>query len=172
MARVLTLAPLGERVSRSSGTGEGVKAVKPEGKARTVTSERPRRKQRSLARSVAQIARARDLRRNETESEEIAWGLLRGLRVKGFRFRRQYAVGQYIVDFCCPQQRLIVELDGSAHAQPGQVAQDRRRAAHLNRRGYTVARFPNGIVLEAPELFVDKVLKLAWSLPGSCTVAL
>ena len=172
MARVLTLAPLGERVSRLAGTGEGVKAVKTEGKARTVTSQRPRRKQRSLARGVGQIARARELRRNETESEEIAWRLLRGLRVKGFRFRRQYAVGQYLVDFCCPQQRLIVELDGSAHAQPGQVAQDRRREAHLNRRGYTVARFPNGIVLEAPELFVDKVLKLAWSLPSSCPIAL
>ena len=169
MARVVTLAPLGERVSRLAGTGEGVKAVKPEGKAPTVTGERPRRKQRSLARSVRQIARGRELRRNETESEEIAWRLLRGLRVKGFRFRRQYAVGQYIVDFYCPQQRLIVELDGSAHAQPGQAAQDRRRDSHLNRRGYTVARFPNGIVLEAPQLFVDKVLKLAWSLPCSCT---
>ena len=154
------------------GPGEGVKAVKREGKVRTITSEGPRRKERSLARSVRQIARARELRRNETESEEIAWRLLRGLRVKGFRFRRQYAVGQCIVDFCCPQQRLIVELDGSAHAQPGQAAQDKRRDAHLSRTGYTVARFPNGIVLQAPELFVDKVLKLAWSLPGSCIVAL
>jgi very-short-patch-repair endonuclease len=63
-------------------------------------------------------------------------------------------------------------LDGSAHAQPGQVSQDRRREAHLNRRGYTVARFPNGIVLEAPELFADKVLKLAWSLPSTCPIAL
>ena len=130
MARVLTLAPLGERVSRLAGTGEGVKAVKTEGKARTAASERPRRKQRSLARSLRQIARARELRRNETESEEIAWRLLRGLRVKGFRFRRQYAVGQYIVDFCCPQQRLIVELDGSAHgpAGPGGAGQPPRRS--------------------------------------------
>ena len=71
-------------MSRLAGTGEGVKVVKPEGKAPTVTGERPRRKQRSLARSVRQIARGRELRRNETESEEIAWRLLRGLRVKGF----------------------------------------------------------------------------------------
>jgi len=124
------------------------------------------RQRRSLARSEAQIAWARDLRRNQTECEEMAWRLLRTLRFRGFKFRRQHAVGQYVVDFCCPQRRLIVELDGSVHAQPSQARRDASRDAELKRWGYTVRRFPNGIVVEAPELFLEKVLDVAWSLPN------
>jgi len=95
--------------------------------------------------------------------------LLRTLRFKGFRFRRQHAVGGYIVDFCCPKRHLIVELDGSVHAQPSQTRRDAGRDAELRRMGYIVTRFPNGIVLEAPELFVEKVLDVAWSLPNAFT---
>jgi very-short-patch-repair endonuclease len=78
-------------------------------------------------------------------------------------------VGQYVVDFCCPQRRLIVELDGGVHAQPGQTRRDTSREAQLKRMGYTVTRFPNGIVTDAPELFVRKVLDIAWSLPNAFT---
>jgi very-short-patch-repair endonuclease len=76
-------------------------------------------------------------------------------------------VGQYIVDFCCPQRGLIVELDGSVHTQPSQTKRDTSRDAELKCMGYTVTRFPNGIVLEAPELFLEKVLDVAWSLPNA-----
>jgi very-short-patch-repair endonuclease len=127
------------------------------------------RQRRSVSRSDAQIARARELRRNETESEKAAWRLLRALRFNGFKFRRQYTVGRYVVDFCCPQRRLIVELDGSVHAQASQTRHDARRDAQLKRIGYTVMRLPNGIVTEAPELFVGKVLDVAWSLPNAFT---
>jgi uroporphyrinogen-III synthase len=123
------------------------------------------RRHRSLARGPVQIARARDLRQTETASEQAAWRLLRNLRLKGFKFRRQHPVGQYIVDFCCPQRRLIIELDGSVHGQPRQARRDTMRDAHLARMGYTMARFPNGMVLQAPELFVEKVLNMAWSQP-------
>jgi very-short-patch-repair endonuclease len=127
------------------------------------------REARSPARSGSQIARARELRRDQTESEEAAWRLLRTFRFKGFKFRRQHQVGQCIVDFCCPQRRLIVELDGSVHAQPSQTRRDAGRDAELKRMGYTVLRFPNGIVTEAPELFARKVLDMAWSLPNAFT---
>jgi uroporphyrinogen-III synthase len=123
------------------------------------------RRHRSLARGPVQIARARDLRQTETASEQAAWRLLRNLRLKGFKFRRQHPVGQYIVDFCCPQRRLIIELDGSVHGQPSQAKRDTMRDARLRRMGYKVARFPNGMVLAAPELFVEKVLNRAWSQP-------
>jgi type I restriction enzyme R subunit len=142
--------------------GEGVKAVKPE-------TTQCYRQRRPLARREAQIAKARELRCNETKSEEAAWRLLRVLRFKGFKFRRQHAVGRYIVDFCCPKRRLIVELDGSVHAQPSQTRRDASRDAELKRMGYAVTRFPNGMVLEAPELFVEKVLDAAWSLPSFFT---
>jgi very-short-patch-repair endonuclease len=62
-----------------------------------------------------------------------------------------------------------VELDGSVHAQPSQTKRDTSRDAELKLMGYTVKRFPNGIVLEAPELFLEKVLDVAWSLSNAFT---
>jgi type I restriction enzyme R subunit len=67
-------------------------------------------------------------------------------------------VGPYIADFCCTEVRLIVELDGSVHGQPSQAKSDARRDAQLKTLGYTVLRLPNGIVLQAPDLFVQKVV--------------
>ncbi|HMD85151.1 MAG TPA: endonuclease domain-containing protein [Terriglobia bacterium] len=139
-------------------TGEGVKPVK---------APYPYRKTRSLARTAAQIDKAREFRRMPTETERAAWDLLRSLRLKGFKFRRQHPVGPYIADFCCVERRLIVELDGGVHGQQSQARSDARRDAHLQNRGYTVLRLPNGIVLQAPELFVQKVLSWAWPLPGA-----
>jgi very-short-patch-repair endonuclease len=130
---------------------------------------RPYRKVRSVARSDGQIARARELRRNQTKSEEVAWRLLRALRFRGFKFRRQHALGPCIVDFYCPQRRLIVELDGGVHARPSQTRRDASRDAELKHLGYTVMRLPNGIAMEAPELFVSKVLDVAWALPNAFT---
>ena len=143
--------------------------MKPDDPTNTTKVEPPRRKRRSIARGGKLIDWARDLRQTETETEQTAWRLLRTLRFKGFKFRRQVPIGQYIVDFYCPQRRLIVELDGSVHGQPSQAKRDRRRDVHLKDASYTVARFPNGIVLQAPELFVDKVLDLVWSLPEAFT---
>jgi len=136
-------------------------------KATTGTSKtpRPHRERRSPARTALHIDRARDLRQTETESEQAAWRLLRTLKLDGFKFRRQHPVGQYIVDFCCPQRHLVVELDGSVHGQPGQAKRDTCRDTRLENMGYTVARFSNGMVLKAPEIFVAEVLRLAWSLP-------
>src|SRR5208337_5447777 len=82
------------------------------------------RTSRSIARSLAQITRARELRRTATEAEQVAWQLLRKLRPAGFSFRRQHPVGRCVVDFCCPLKRLILELDGSVHGQPSQARRD------------------------------------------------
>jgi len=126
---------------------------------------RPNRKTRSDARAAEHMERARQLRHTPTEAEEAAWYLLRCLRLKGFKFRRRHPLGPYIADFCCPQHRLVVELDGGVHGRHEQAKKDARRDAHLKSLGYTVLRVPNGMVLEAPELFVDKVLDTVWSLP-------
>ena len=130
-----------------------------------VTTARPHRKTHSLERSATQIDKARELRHTPTDTERAAWSLLRGVKFKGFKFRRQHALGRYFVDFYCPQRRLIVELDGSVHVQPAQARRDLRRDAHLQEMGYTILRFSNGIVLNAPEIFVQKVWEAVWSLP-------
>ena len=119
----------------------------------------------TLARTAGQIDKARELRLGQTAAEQAAWYLLRSLRLKGFKFRRQHPVGPYIADFCCPQHRFIVELDGSVHGQPSQAKRDACRDTYLKNRGYYVLRLSNGIVLEAPELFVEKVLRRVGSLP-------
>jgi len=130
-----------------------------------VNAPRPYRKTRSLARTAEQIDKARELRAGQTAAEQAAWYLLRSLRLKGFKFRRQHPVGPYFADFCCPQHRFIVELDGSVHGQPSQAKRDECRDTYLKNLGYDVLRLSNGIVLEAPELFVEKVLRRVWSLP-------
>ena len=137
-------------------TGEGVKIL---------NAPRPYRKTRSLAGTMGPIDNARELRHTPTEAERAAWYLRRGLRLKGFKFRRQHPVGPYIADFCFLERRLIVEVDGGVHGQPSQAGIDARRDVHLKSLGYTVLRVPNGLVLQAPELFVQKVVSWVGSLP-------
>jgi very-short-patch-repair endonuclease len=88
--------------------------------------------------------RARDLRRNATDAERVLWQLLRHKQV-GLRFRRQFVIAPYIVDFACPEARLIVEADGGQHAEPGA---DVRRDALLQSEGWRVLRFWNSEILE------------------------
>ncbi len=83
---------------------------------------------------------ARSLRRNQTPQEARLWALHRGRRLLDYRFRRQVPIGPYIADFVCHGRRLIIELDGSQHADdPADAVRD----AELRRRGYRVLRIWN-----------------------------
>ena len=62
------------------------------------------------------------------------------------KFRRQHPIGPFVVDFCCPDRRLVVELDGPVHLLPAQREHDAEREALLAAAGYTVLRFPNATV--------------------------
>ena len=74
-----------------------------------------------------------------------------------YKFRRQFPLGNAIVDFCCLRLKLVIELDGAGHAYQSQAKKDRRRDQELEKRGYRVLRFPNGIVLNASTEFVKKI---------------
>src|SRR3989442_531668 len=87
------------------------------------------------------LTRARRLRRNSTVPERILWSVLRNRSLGGLKFRRQYPIGRYIVDFCCHEARLIVELDGESHE--GQQRRDNRRQEYLEQQGYRVFRVTN-----------------------------
>ena len=65
--------------------------------------------------------RARQMRKDHTRAEAAAWELLRDRRTLGLKFRRQVPIDRYIVDFYCPEIRLIVEVDGGVHDQPEQA---------------------------------------------------
>lgn len=89
--------------------------------------------------------RPRALRNATTDTEQILWQHLRGKQMSGARFRRQHALGNYIVDFVSFDAMLIVELDGGQHSE--QIEYDRRRDAYLESADFTVLRFWNADVL-------------------------
>jgi CreA protein len=98
------------------------------------------------------LKRARELRGNLTLPEVVLWQSLRQGRLAGLRFRRQHAIGPFIVDFYCPSARLAVEVDGHIHDDAGQVRYDRRRDAFLSAHGVRVLRFAAGDVLQDERL--------------------
>ena len=108
--------------------------------------------------------RARKLRKEQTKAETRAWWLLRNRSLGGFKFRRQHPVGSFYADFCCPELKLIVELEGSVHSQPSVVKLDASRDKYLKNEGFIVAHFPNGMVFQAPEEFVERVKRLCEGL--------
>ena len=91
------------------------------------------------------MRRAGELRREPTLAEQKLWAYLRGNKLNGVSFRRQHAIGNYIVDFCAIKQKLIIELDDSQHID--QAEYDRERTAYLESEGYQVIRFWNNDVM-------------------------
>jgi len=87
---------------------------------------------------------ARSMRRQPTDAEHKLWGLLRVKRLDNNKFRRQFPIGPYIVDFCCFKKRLVIELDGGQHMDE---IKDQIRSAYLNQLGFRVLRFWNNQVL-------------------------
>jgi very-short-patch-repair endonuclease len=85
------------------------------------------------------------LRENATDAERKLWHHLRRKQVAGLRFRRQYRLGPYIVDFVCLPARLIIEVDGGQHAD--RVERDATLTAWLETQGFHVVRFWNNEVL-------------------------
>ncbi|SRR5579862_1763713 len=94
------------------------------------------RKSRSTSRS-----RAREMRHKPVAMEKLFWDEVRDRKLDGFKFRRQYLIGPYIVDFVCLEKKLVVELDGALHAN--RIAYDMERDAFLAGAGYEVFRFRN-----------------------------
>ena len=86
---------------------------------------------------------ARKLRQNQTPQETKMWNILRNQQIKGCKFRRQYPIGEYIVDFVCKEIKLIIEIDGGQHNTPEQINYDKKRTKYLNSKGYKVLRFWN-----------------------------
>ncbi len=99
----------------------------------------------------------RHLRREATPAEVALWTRLRRRQLGGRRFRRQFGVGPYVLDFYCPAERLAVELDGSVHDDPSARAYDAERTRHLNAVGIRVIRFENDAVRQDAETVLDAI---------------
>ena len=108
-----------------------------------------------LSRAMRAISpHARLLRQRMTDAERTMWLQLRDRRLGGFKLKRQWTIGRYVVDFCCIEKRLIVEIDGGQHS----FERDAHRTAALESTGYRVIRFWNNEVREKLESVLTRVL--------------
>ena len=94
------------------------------------------------------IDRARELRQRWTDAERVMWQVLRNRRMKRWKFRREHQIEGFILDFYCPSEKLIVELDGAAHFNIAQQNYDYERTLKLETEGFTLVRFENKEVFE------------------------
>ena len=83
------------------------------------------------------------LRKNPPKTEVIVWSKLKGRQMLGYKFRRQYSVGTYVIDFYCPTLKLAVEIDGHSHFERDAAANDKRRQAFIESFGVQFLRFTN-----------------------------
>ena len=86
---------------------------------------------------------ARKLRQSSTKEERILWQLLRNRQFKNLKFKRQFPIGNYVVDFVCEEIKLIIELDGGQHNEPENIEADNLRTEFLESKGFKVIRFWN-----------------------------
>ena len=73
----------------------------------------------------------RKLRQNQTSAEDLVWRQLRNRQLLGYKFKRQYSVDHFVIDFYCPELKLAVELDGASHNNPEQIEYDIKRQKYL-----------------------------------------
>ena len=100
------------------------------------------------------------LRNRSTSAEAALWEMLKSRKLEGRKFRRQYSIGNYIVDFCCPSEKLIIELDGDLHGEYRKIEEDENRDKYLGTLGFTVLRFENRFVFQEPEYVKSEISKV------------
>jgi very-short-patch-repair endonuclease len=102
----------------------------------------------------ANVGAAKRLR-DQTDAERVLWFQLRGRRLRGLKFKRQMSIDRYVVDFCCTEARLIIELDDGQHAT--RISEDANRTKILEAMGYLVLRFWNNDVLQNTEGVLEEI---------------
>jgi|SRR3989344_5066679 len=102
------------------------------------------------------LERRRELRQDQTKTEEKLWWYLRGQKL-GVKFKRQHSVGGYILDFYCPEKKLIIELDGGVHNKEESREYDAVRDKYFTDLDYKVLRFKNNEVESDIEGVLEKI---------------
>ncbi|MBX2990112.1 MAG: endonuclease domain-containing protein [Bacteroidetes bacterium] len=99
----------------------------------------------------------RFLRNNMTATERILWQQLKGRQLGGFKFRRQFSVGAFVLDFYCPELKLAIEVDGESHDGPEAQESDRDRQKYIEQFHIWFLRFRNEEVEGNVDAVVDKI---------------
>ncbi len=103
--------------------------------------------------------RRKELRKKQTKAEEKLWFELRHEKL-GYKFKRQHSIGGYILDFYCPQKKLIIELDGEVHDTKEAREYDAVRDKYFKELGYTTLRFLNREVEDGVKMVLEKIENL------------
>jgi very-short-patch-repair endonuclease len=99
----------------------------------------------------------RSLRREETYCEKLIWRYLRKRQMLGYKFKRQFSVDHFVIDFYCSELKLALEVDGDVHNQPKQKEYDSTRQQYLEQFGITFIRIYNEELLSNPNKAFDKI---------------
>ena len=97
------------------------------------------------------------LRNNATSVEALLWRALKGKQVEGLKFRRQFGIGPFVLDFYCPELRLGIELDGGVHKEAYTSDYDEMRTRFLNENRIKVLRFDNEVVYNNIEGIIEAI---------------
>jgi very-short-patch-repair endonuclease len=101
--------------------------------------------------------RRQELRRNMTEPENIFWSRIRRIQIDGIRFRRQYSIDNFVVDFYCPEFKLAIEVDGESHNKPDAKEYDAEREDIIKQHGITFLRFANTEIIHNLDDVLTKI---------------
>ncbi|WP_455510196.1 endonuclease domain-containing protein [Butyricimonas paravirosa] len=100
----------------------------------------------------------RELRQHGTPAEATLWKFLKGRQINNLRWRRQFSIETYILDFYCPAARLCIELDGASHFSPDGGYNDERQTESLwQKHGIRTLRFENKLIFEQPENILETI---------------
>ena len=103
-------------------------------------------------------SRARTLRKKQTDTETFLWSKLRSRQIAGHKFRRQFPIAQFIVDFYCLEKKVAIELDGSQHSSEDQFQYDKNRTTKLEKFGIKVLRFWDNEIFNNTNGVLEKIL--------------
>ncbi|MEI8326145.1 MAG: endonuclease domain-containing protein [Betaproteobacteria bacterium] len=112
--------------------------------------------------------RVRELRKQQTDAENLLWSRLRNRQILGLKFRRQHPIGNYFADFACVEIGLVVELDGGQHTESLALDHDKKRNSEMAAEGFQTIRFWDNDVL----IHTDAVLEQIWQTAQALTPTL
>ena len=115
---------------------------------------------------VSEKDKRRSLRNNMPKAETVIWSKLKGKQLLGYKFRRQYSVDRYVIDFYCPELKLAVEIDGDSHFQNDAESDDKYRQAFIESFGVQFLRFTNEDVFKNPDGVIETVRRTALEISG------
>ncbi|QMS92204.1 endonuclease domain-containing protein [Nostoc edaphicum CCNP1411] len=115
---------------------------------------------------TSEKSKRQQLRNNMPPAERIVWAKIRGQQIEDCKFRRQYSIDAFVVDFYTPELKLAIEIDGESHYQDGIPEYDYERQAFLESKGTKVVRFTNQEIYQDLDGVLERIRQVICELRG------